>query len=106
MSRMKKGVNLRKIFFHLDNQNHSDLGGVGGGSRGGGGKKLKGGGEKIGVGEEEQEGKRSGEERAVDACNWEEGGGGGRDGESLELSMARNFKRSNVYPSIFVSKKN
>ena len=79
------------------------------------------------MGEEGQEGKRSGEERALDACNGEEGvlavndgeegalnacngekgapgGGVGRDGESLELSMASTFKRTNVYPSILVSK--
>ena len=80
------------------------------------------------MGEEEQEeGKRSGEERALDACNGEEGilavndgeegalcecngekraprEGVGRDGESLELSMASIFKRTNIYPSILESK--
>ena len=74
--------------------------------------------------EEEQEGKRSGEERALDACNrkegvlathdgeegaldecnGEEGGGGGRDVESLEPFIARTFKRTNVYPLILESK--
>ena len=66
MSRMKKGVNLEKGVSTLENQNPSDLGGVGGGSRGGGGKKLKGGEGKIGVGEDVQDGKRSGEEGGLD----------------------------------------
>ena len=74
------------------NPKPSDLGGVGGGRRGGGGKKLNGeeeGNIGDGVGEEEQdEGKRSGEEAAVDANKEEveEKRGAGRNG-SLGLSM-------------------
>ena len=77
----------------MENQNSSDLGGVGGGNRGGGGKKLKGGEGKIGevVGEEGQEGKRSGEEGGLDVnkeeVEEEEKRGAGRK-ESLGLSMA------------------
>ena len=90
---MKKGVNLKKGGFHFCSlENLSDLGGVGGGRRGGGGKKLKGGEGKIGegVGEEEQEGKRRGEEGGLDAYKEEveEKRGAGRKG-SLGLSMAR-----------------
>ena len=75
----------------LGNPKPSDLGGVGGGRRGGGGKKLNGEEGNIGdgVGEEEQdEGKRSGEEAAVDANKEEvdEKRGAGRNG-SLGLSM-------------------
>ena len=90
---MKKGVNLKKtVSCTFQNQNLVDLGGVGGGRRGGGGKKLKGGEGKIGegVGEEEQEGKRRGEEGGLDAYKEEveEKRGAGRKG-SLGLSMAR-----------------
>ena len=73
---MKKGVNLNKGFstWTLETKLLQTCEVSGEAAEEAGGKKLKGGEGKIGVGEDEQGGKRSGEEGGLDG-----GGGGGEE---------------------------